>query len=104
MPSLTWALNDLVPTLVGVCYRPPNLQDDYESDLLSQLRLAARPGNVIMGDSYPDIDWAGRTSFKAHHFLNALQDNFMCQLVYAPARNNALLDLLISNNQISLQM
>ena len=30
--------------------------------------------------------------------LNVLQDNFMFQMVDAPTRNNALLDLLITNN------
>lgn len=44
--------------IVGVCYRPPNLREEEESDLLSQLGRAARQGNVIiMGDfNYPDID------------------------------------------------
>lgn len=54
-----------------------------------------------MGDFiYPDIDWADRIahSFRDHHFLNVLLDNFMCKLVYAPTRKNALLDLLITNN------
>lgn len=65
---------------MGVCYRPPNLKDEEETDLLSQLEIAVRQGNVmIMGDiNYLDIDWADRTthSFKAHDFLNVLQDNF----------------------------
>ena len=36
--------------------------------------------------------------YKARHFLNVLQDNFIGQMVDAPTRNNALLDLLITNN------
>ncbi|XP_073458774.1 uncharacterized protein [Aquarana catesbeiana] len=54
-----------------------------------------------MGDfNYPDIDWVEGTmhSSKAHQFLNVLQDNFMGQMVDAPTKNKALLDLLITNN------
>lgn len=67
--------------------RAPNRKAEEESDLLSQLRMAVRQDNVIIivYFSLPDIDWADRTaqSFKACHFLNFLQDNFMCQLVDA---------------------
>lgn len=28
--------------VVGVCYRPPNLMDEEETDLLSQIEMAAR--------------------------------------------------------------
>lgn len=49
---------------MGVCYRPPNLKDEEETYLLSQLEMAVRQGNVmIMGDiNYLDIDWADRNT------------------------------------------
>lgn len=60
--------------------------------------MVARQSNVIiMGDfNYLYIDWVDGTaqSPKARHLLNV---NFMCHLVEAPIRNNALLDLLITN-------
>lgn len=87
--------------IVRVCYKSPNLKDDKKTDFLSQIGMEVRQGNVIvMGDfSYPDNDWAEGTahSSKACHFLNVLHDNFMSQLVDALTRNNALLDLLITN-------
>lgn len=88
--------------IVGLCYRPPNQKDEKESDLVSQLGMEARQGNVtIIGDSnYPDINWTDRTahSFMACNFLNILQENFMCQLMDASTRSNALLDLIITNS------
>lgn len=86
---------------MGVCYKPPNLKAEEEIDLLSQLGMVGRQGNVtIMGDfSYSDIDWAGEAaySFKTCVFLNVLQANIMCQLMDGPTKN-ILLDLRIANN------
>lgn len=88
-------------SIVGVCYRPPNLKDEEETDLLSQ-EMAVKQGNVIiLGDfNYPDIDWIDETAYssRTHYFVNVLEDNFMCQFTYTPTRNKALIDLLITNN------
>lgn len=35
--------------VVGVCYRPPNLKDEEEADLLLLIEMVERQGNVIMG-------------------------------------------------------
>lgn len=74
--------------IVEVCYRPPNLKEEEEFDLLSRLKIAVRQKNVfVMGDfNYPDIDWPEGTT----HSLN-----FMYQFVDSQIRNDALLDLLI---------
>lgn len=59
-----------------ISYRPPNLKDEKETDLLSQIEMVVKQGNVIiMADfNYPGIDRADGTahSYKAHHFLNVL--------------------------------
>lgn len=87
--------------IMGVCYMSPNLKDEEETDLLSQLEMATRQRDVIIMEdfNYPDIDWADETaqSCKAHHFLNVLQVNFLCQLMDATTIIKALLDHLITN-------
>lgn len=81
---------------------PQPEEEEVESDLLSQLGMAARKGNVIiMGDfNYPELDLADGAahSLKARHFFYVLQDNFMSQFVDSPTGKNALQDLLITNN------
>ena len=83
--------------IIGVCYRPPNVNEEVET-----MERAARAGAVIkMGDfNYPEIDWINGTSgtVKGQKFKNLLQDNFMVQFIEAPTRNDALLDLIISNH------
>lgn len=73
-----------------------------ELDLLSQLEMAARQGNVIiMGDfNYLYIDRAEGIahSLKARPFLNVPQDNFMSKLVDSPTSSNTFLDLLITKD------
>lgn len=73
--------------LVGVCYRPPNIKDEEQIQLLSRIKMARRHGNVIiMGDfNYPDIDWTNGTahSVKACHFLNLLQNNLIDKMIEA---------------------
>lgn len=79
---------------------PPNLKEEVELDLLLQLEMAARQGDVMGGFNYPNIDWAEGTAYslKARNFLNVLQDNIKPQLVDSMTRNYALLDLLIRND------
>ena len=50
--------------IIGVCYRPPNVNEEVESQLLAQLERTARAGTVIiMGDfNYSEIDWINGTA------------------------------------------
>uniref|UniRef100_A0A803KBH9 Reverse transcriptase domain-containing protein n=1 Tax=Xenopus tropicalis TaxID=8364 RepID=A0A803KBH9_XENTR len=88
--------------IVGVCYRPPNVSEEEEAQLLLQIEKAASLGQVIiMGDfNYPDIDWGNSTArtVNGNKFINLLHDNFMSQVVEEPTRNHAILDLVISND------
>uniref|UniRef100_A0A8C5PPB0 Reverse transcriptase domain-containing protein n=1 Tax=Leptobrachium leishanense TaxID=445787 RepID=A0A8C5PPB0_9ANUR len=88
--------------LVGICYKPPNIDNDEEEQLLEQIRKAAHHGStLIIGDfNYPDINWDSGTSNSAKgiRFLNILNDTFMSQLVETPTREDNCLDLVITNN------
>ena len=87
--------------IVGVCYRPPGVNEEVETQLFKQIEMAAKAGTVVlMGDfNYPDIDWKNGTAgtTKGRTFINLLHDNFMVQFVDTPTRKDALLDLVISN-------
>lgn len=81
--------------------RVPNIKDEEESWLLSTTEIAGKQVNVIMANfNYPNTDWENgiAQSTKACRFLNLLQDNCMKQMVEAPTKKNALLDLLMSSN------
>ena len=88
--------------IIGVCYRPPNVNEEVETQLFAQMERAAEAGTVIiMGDfNYPEIYWSNGTAgtVKGQQFIMLLQDNFMVQLIEAPSRNDALLVLAISNH------
>lgn len=66
--------------LIGVCYRPPILRKEEESDVFSQVEMVERQENIIiMGDFiYPNIDWANVTAQSSldRYFLDFLKDNF----------------------------
>uniref|UniRef100_A0A803JLD2 Reverse transcriptase domain-containing protein n=1 Tax=Xenopus tropicalis TaxID=8364 RepID=A0A803JLD2_XENTR len=88
--------------IIGVCYKPPRIDEGDEAQLLLQMEEASKLGQVvIMGDfNYPDIDWSNGVakSEKASRFVNMLNDNFLFQVVQEPTRNESILDLVISNN------
>ncbi|KAJ7398449.1 Cyclin-H [Pitangus sulphuratus] len=71
--------------LVGVCYRPPNHDD--EGDELSYKQLvdvSKLPALVLAGDfNLPDICWELNTAEKwqSRRFLECIEDNFLLQLV-----------------------
>lgn len=83
---------------MGASYRVPTKPEGLEM-------MAVLDGKycnvIIMGTSRnPDIDWGEGTAHitRAHHFLNVLQNSFLCQLLDILTSNNAQLDLLITNN------
>uniref|UniRef100_A0A803JAV9 Reverse transcriptase domain-containing protein n=1 Tax=Xenopus tropicalis TaxID=8364 RepID=A0A803JAV9_XENTR len=88
--------------IIGVCYKPPRIDEGDEAQLLLQMEEASKLGQVVvMGDfNYPDIDWSNGVakSERASRFVNMLNDNFLFQAVQEPTRNDSILDLVISNN------
>ncbi|XP_052556154.1 interferon-induced very large GTPase 1-like [Tympanuchus pallidicinctus] len=76
---------DKADILVGVCYRPPNQDEEKDEEFYKQLVEAARlPALVLMGDfGFPDICWEYNTVQKkqSRRFLECMEDSFLMQLV-----------------------
>jgi len=89
--------------VAGVCYRPP---DQEEAFLLQLQEVSRSEALVLMGDfKHPDICWdsgmaGGRQS---RRFLESVQDNFLVQIIDGPTRGEALLDLVLTNEEESIR-
>ena len=76
--------------LVGVCYRPPNQDEETDELFYEQLAEAARsPALVLMGDfNFPDVCWEYNLAQKkqSRWFLECMEDNFFMQMIREPTR------------------
>ncbi|XP_009874290.1 PREDICTED: uncharacterized protein LOC104278875 [Apaloderma vittatum] len=92
-----------VDVLLGVCYRPPNQDEEVDELFYGQLAEAAKSQDlVLVGDlNLPDICWKYNTADRKQstRFLDCVEDNFLTQLVSEPTRGGALLDLLLTNRE-----
>ncbi|KAK4832451.1 hypothetical protein QYF61_023175 [Mycteria americana] len=89
--------------VVGVCYRPPNQDEETDELFYKQLGEASRSlALVLVGDfNLPDVCWKYNTAEKkqSRRFLECVADSFLTQLVSEPAREGAPLDLLFTNRE-----
>ncbi|KAK4829760.1 hypothetical protein QYF61_006484 [Mycteria americana] len=90
--------------VVGVCYRPPNQDEETDELFYKQLGEASRSlAPVLVGDfNLLDVCWKYNTAERkqSRRFLERVaDDNFLIQLVSEPAREGALLDLLFTNRE-----
>nr|XP_053644522.1 uncharacterized protein LOC128697033 isoform X1 [Cherax quadricarinatus] len=88
--------------ILGVIYRPPNLDRDQGRLLWEEIVKATRHDNVvILGDfNFSHIDWNFLTgNLESYDFLEVVQDCFLKQFVTEPTRGNNLLDLVMANNE-----
>ncbi|XP_064908670.1 uncharacterized protein LOC135578557 [Columba livia] len=89
--------------LVGVCYRPPNQDDEGDDLFYKQLAdVSKSTALVFVGDlNLPDICWELNTAPKrqSRKFLECIEDNFRHQLVNEPTRGKTPLDLLFTNTE-----
>lgn len=87
--------------LLGVCYSPPNQEEEVDNLFYKQLENASgSPALVLVGDfNLPDICWELNTAEKRHSrkFLGCVEDNFLSQLVSEPTKGGTMLDLLFAN-------
>ncbi|KAK4810917.1 hypothetical protein QYF61_013325 [Mycteria americana] len=87
--------------VVGVCYRPPNQDEETDELFYKQLGEASRSlALVLVGDfNLPDVCWKYNTAERkqCRRFLECVADNFLTQLVSEPTREGAPLDLLFTN-------
>ncbi|KAK4815716.1 hypothetical protein QYF61_006754 [Mycteria americana] len=90
--------------VVGVCYRPPNQDEETDELFYKQLGEASRSlVLVLVGDfNLPDFCWKYNTAERkqSRRFLECVaDDNFLTQLVSEPTREGAPLDLLFTNRE-----
>ncbi|KAK4806205.1 hypothetical protein QYF61_001128 [Mycteria americana] len=89
--------------VVGVCYRPPNQDEEADKLFYKQLGEASRSlALVLMGDfNLPDVCWKYNTAERkqSRRFLERVADNLLTQLVREPTREGAPLDLLFTNRE-----
>ncbi|KAK4806819.1 hypothetical protein QYF61_005615 [Mycteria americana] len=89
--------------VVGVCYRPPNQDEETDELFYEQLGEASRSlALVLVGDfNLPDVCWKYNTAERkqSRRFLECVADNFLTQLVSEPTREGAPLDLLFTNRE-----
>ncbi|KAF4794993.1 hypothetical protein TURU_096798 [Turdus rufiventris] len=87
--------------LLGVCYCPPNLEEEVENFFHKQLEnVSGSSALVLVGDfNLPDICWELNTAEKrqSRKFLECVEDNFLMQLVGEPTRERTTLHVLFAN-------
>ncbi|GAB0204048.1 hypothetical protein GRJ2_002870400 [Grus japonensis] len=70
--------------MVGVCYRPPNQDEEADEIFYKQLgKVSQSLALVLMGDfNLPDICWKYNTAERkqSRRFLECVEDNFLTQL------------------------
>ena len=71
--------------LLGVCYRPPNQDEEVDEVFYEQLaEVVQLPALVLMGDfNFLDICWKYNTVQRkqSKRFLECVEDSFLTQLV-----------------------
>ncbi|KAK4831196.1 hypothetical protein QYF61_015928 [Mycteria americana] len=89
--------------VVGVCYRPPNQDEETDELFYKQLGEASRSLALVLVGNFnlPDVCWKYNTAERkqSRRFLERVADNFLTQLVREPTREGALLDLLFMNRE-----
>jgi len=94
---------DKTDILVGICYRPPNQDEETDEVFYEQLAEAAEsPALVLLGDfNFPDICWEYNTAQKkqSRRFLECMEDNLLMQVIREPTRGAAPLGLLFTNRE-----
>jgi len=89
--------------LIGVCYRPPVLEEETEKGLYEVIKRASRESTVIMGDFNYHIDWEESEGEKIQDrkFLELVNDTFLQQKVTEITREGSkyILDLVLTNEE-----
>ena len=79
--------------MVGVCYRPPNQDEETDEIFYKRLGKVSRSlALVLMGDfNLPDVCWKYNTVERkqSRRFLECVEENFLNQLVREPTREGA---------------
>jgi len=84
--------------VVGVCYRPPNQDEETHEIFYKQLQEFSRSLALVLMVS-PDVCWKYNTAERkqSRRFLECVEDNFLT--VSEPSREGTPLDLLFVNRK-----
>ena len=89
--------------LLGVCYRPPNQDEEVDKTFYKHLTEVSKFLALVLMEDFNllDICWKCNTADRKQSsmFLECVEDNFLTQLVSTPTRGGALLDLLFPNRE-----
>ena len=76
--------------MVGVCYRPPNQDEEVNEIFCKQLGEVSRSLTLVLVgySNLPDVCWKYNTAERkqSRKFLECVEDNFLTQLVSDPTR------------------
>jgi len=90
-------------TTVGVCYRPPDQDQQVDEALYRQIGEASRSKALVhtRDFNHPDICWRDNTAGhrQARMFLECVEDNFLLQAIEEPTRRGAMLNLVLTNKE-----
>src|SRR5678815_1563134 len=90
---------------IGAFYRPPGQSPELDVEIVKEIETACHSnekGIVIMGDfNFPGIHWDSLSNMdrSSSAFINCILDNFLTQMVQEPTRYDALLDLILTNDE-----
>ena len=74
--------------LLGVCYRPPNQDEDVDEMFYKQLEEVSQSVALVLVGNFnlPEVCWKYNTVEKkqSRRFLECVEDNFLTQLVSEP--------------------
>jgi len=89
--------------MVGVCYRPPNQDEEAGEIFYKQLGEVSRLlALVLMEDcNLPDVCWKYNTADRkqSRRFLEHMEENFLTELVSEPTRGGTPRHLLFVNRE-----
>ena len=86
-------------TVVGVCYRPHDQEQEVDKAFCKQLEVALQsPALVLMGDlNHPDICWQSNTvsQTRSRWFLKCVHDDFLMRAMESLCREMCYLLLFL---------
>ena len=87
--------------LLGVCYRPPNQDEEADDVFCKRLAEVSQSLALVLMEDFNllDIFWKYNTAQRkqSKRFLEYVEDNFLTQLVSESTRGGASLDQLFTN-------
>lgn len=89
---------------VGVCYKPPNQEDQVDGAFYRQIGVASCSQVLVLIEvfNHHRICWRDNTAVhkQSRRFPECIGDNFFLQVIEEPMRKAAMLDLVSTNREV----